>query len=138
VSSHHLQGTVSQLLSSSAPIRRRVGITACAMHRVDPGAVLDTVLEISDAALLARTLRTLGELGRRHALATVRSILANQDECCRFWAAWSALLLGDRGVALDVLGRISQSPGPSRDRAMWLALRTMELRRTRELLKVLA
>jgi uncharacterized protein (TIGR02270 family) len=44
VSSQFLQGTVSQLLSSPAPLRRCVGLAACAMHRVDPGPAVDAAL----------------------------------------------------------------------------------------------
>lgn len=138
VSSQHLQGTVSQLLSSAAPFRRRVGIAACAMHRVDPSAALNAALEDPDPALRARALRTLGELGRRDSLATARNALDDKDARCRFWAAWSALLLGDRGPALDMLVGVSRASGPNRERAMRVALQSMDLPRAHELLKLLA
>jgi len=135
VSSQRLQGTVSQLLSSPSPFRRRIGITACAMHRVDPGAVLEVAVNDPDPALRARALRTLGELGRCDALAAVRSALDDEDEGARIWAALSAVLLGDRGTALERLTTISQVPGPLRERAMRLALRAMDLPRAHDLLK---
>ena len=90
VSAQHLQGTVSNLLSSPSPFHRRIGISACAMHRVDPGAALDAAVKDPNPALRARALRTLGELGRRDTLAAVRISLDDDDEGCRFWAAWSA------------------------------------------------
>ena len=138
VSSQHLQGTVSQLLSSPSPFHRRIGITACAMHRVDPGAALDAAVKDPDSALRARALRTLGELGRHDALAAVRSALDDEDEGCRIWAAWSAVLLGDRGAALEKLTTVTQVSGPLRERAMRLALRAMDLPRAHEVLKVFA
>ena len=37
VSAQFLQGTIKDLLSSHSPLRQRVGIACCAMHRIDPG-----------------------------------------------------------------------------------------------------
>ena len=38
VSADTLKGTASALLHAAAPFRKLAGITACALHRVDPGA----------------------------------------------------------------------------------------------------
>src|SRR5262245_22855593 len=38
VSKDSLKGTASALLNAAAPFRKLVGIAACALHRVDPGA----------------------------------------------------------------------------------------------------
>lgn len=138
VSAQHLQGTVSNLLSSPSPFHRRIGITACAMHRVDPGAALDAAVKDPNPALRARALRTLGELGRCDTLAALRISLDDEDEGARMWAAWSAVLLGDRGAALEKLTTVTQLPGPLRERAMRLALRAMNLPHAHELLKVFA
>ncbi|KAI5916446.1 TIGR02270 family protein [Thauera sp. 2A1] len=138
VSSQVLQGTVSQLLASGSPFRRRVGIAACAMHRVSPGAALDAALEHLDSPLRARALRTLGDLGKRDTLASVRDSLEDENEGCRFWAARSAVLLGDRESALARLASVCQAPGPQRERAMHLTLRAMDVPRAHELLKLFA
>jgi uncharacterized protein (TIGR02270 family) len=138
VSSHDLQGTVRQLLSASVPLRRCVGLAACAMHRVDPGGPVEEALKSPDPALRARALRTLGELGRNDALAAVRSALDDADEECRFQAAWSAVILGDRGPALDMLMSVSRTAGPHRARALRLVLQALDLPRAHELLKLLA
>jgi uncharacterized protein (TIGR02270 family) len=138
VSAQHLQGTVSQLLSSPAAFRRRVGIAACSMHRVDPGAVLDGARSDADPTLRAQALRALGELGRCDALQAVLAAMEDDDATCRFWAARSAVLLGDRGTALDALAAIARTPGPMRGRAMQLALKALHPSRAHELLKLLA
>ena len=44
VSAPHLQRTAAKLLGSKESFRRQVGIAACAMHRVDPGAALDAAI----------------------------------------------------------------------------------------------
>jgi uncharacterized protein (TIGR02270 family) len=138
VSSQYLQGTVSELLSSASPFRRRIGIAACAMHGVDAGAVLDVALKDSDPVLRACALRAAGQLSRRDLLGHVLGALTDSDAGCCFWAAWSAVLLGDREKALDVLMRFSLAPGPHRERAMQMLLKVMDLPRANDLLKLFA
>ncbi len=101
-----LQGSVSALLGSESPTRRRIGLNACAAHRVDPGPALTQAIASDDPALQARALRCAGELGRADLLPQCLALLASGDAPTRFWAAWSAVLLGDRQAALDVLGQI--------------------------------
>jgi uncharacterized protein (TIGR02270 family) len=139
VSSYLLQGTVSHLLSSPAPCRRRVGIAACAMHRVDPLGSLDVALGDSNAALRGRALRTLGELGRRASLSLLLDALGDDDDGCRFRAAWSAVILGERTSALERLLRLGLAAGaPDRARAFRLALQAMDLRAVYGILQNLA
>ncbi len=70
VSTQALQGTGTTLLSHKDPFRKRVAIAACAMHRTDPGTVLDAAMASPDSPLLAQALRCTGELGRRDLLPT--------------------------------------------------------------------
>ena len=51
VSAQFLQGTTKHLLASSSAFQRQIGIAACAMHRVDPGAALDAAVADVDASL---------------------------------------------------------------------------------------
>ena len=102
-----LQGLVFELLDARVATARLVGLAACAWHRVNPGLRVPRGLEDSDANVRARALRTAGELGL-HALVSTCAAAATETsvECCRFWAAWSAVLLGDRRTALQVLATI--------------------------------
>ena len=53
-------------------------------------------------------------------------MLSAEDPESRFWSAWSAVLLGNRGPALEALKAIGSAPGPRSTRAMRLALQAME------------
>ena len=65
-------------------------------------------------------------------------VLADEDACCRFWAAHSAVLLGERGRAIDVLKEISLHEGPYRARAFTLLLKFLDVTQARLLLKAVA
>jgi uncharacterized protein (TIGR02270 family) len=138
VSSQFLHGTIKDLLVAAGPFRRQVGLGACAMHRVDPGAALVAALDDSDALLRARGLRVAGECGRRDLLAACVTALADDDDVCRFWAASSCALLGKRGEAIDVLKNIALQAGLAGLRALRLALKMINAAQANALLKVIA
>lgn len=105
-----LRGVVQPLLHGSEPWLRRVGIEACRMHQVDPGASLAAALASTDAPLRAAAWRCAGELGRTDLLDAARAALADGPPEAVFWAAWAACLLGDRGASLQVLAAAAQQP----------------------------
>lgn len=117
---------VGQLLTSRYAANRRIAITACRVHRRDPGAVLATALEDTDSALLAAALRAAGELKRGDLLPLVEIQLASEDPVCRFWAAWSATLLKSR-AGVEVLLKIAETDSPFQARASDLVLRAMDV-----------
>jgi uncharacterized protein (TIGR02270 family) len=114
------------LLESKDADLRRIGIAACAVHRKDPGKALIDALNDNNLSLKARALRAAGELGRTELLPMLKEQLAGEDKVCRFWAGWSAVLLGDRGDALELLKAVAVSGSPFRDRSLQLALRAMD------------
>jgi uncharacterized protein (TIGR02270 family) len=130
-----LRGIVSMLLADPAPFRQRVAITACAQHRVDPGAALGAAILSGDAPLRARALRCAGELGRRDLLQVCVEHLQDPDPACAFWAAWSATLLGHRGSALAHLRTIAGVPSEMQRRALQLTCMTSNLPDAHVLLK---
>jgi uncharacterized protein (TIGR02270 family) len=134
----HLRGIVVNLIASSNPYQRLLGISACAMHRLDMGRLRDAVLEGSDPVLRARALRSAGELGQRDVLPACMRTLDADDAESRFWACWSAVLLGNRGIALEGLGKLSDIPGPLRQRAFQLALQAMDQESCHAWLRALA
>ncbi|MFZ1416322.1 MAG: TIGR02270 family protein [Defluviicoccus sp.] len=102
-----LHGTVKALLDSDDPFRRRLGLIACALHRVDPGAHITAALEDPEPGLRVRALKAAGELGRADLRTAVTAHLDDDDPAFRFRAAWAAVLLGERGQALAQLFTIA-------------------------------
>lgn len=91
----HARPVADALLSASTPAHRALGLAAYAAHRRDPGGALSNALLDVDPLVRARALRAAGELGRRDLVADLSPALADADEACRFWAAWSLALLGE-------------------------------------------
>jgi uncharacterized protein (TIGR02270 family) len=112
VSAQVLQGTIRDLLRSDDPERRIAGLAACAMHGVDPGAVLIDGLASSDAATRLRALTVAAQVGRLDLLAVVSAVAcAERPGPDGAVAAMSAVLLGDRGVALRRLAGLLDGGG---------------------------
>jgi uncharacterized protein (TIGR02270 family) len=118
----HLQGIVATLLRSEVPFRHLIGLGACAMHRVDPGLRRDRWLQDPDPAVRARALRASGELGSHELSLECEKAIADEHPDCRVWAAWSAVMLGNRGVALEALTHVFANPGAHRSRAIGLMM----------------
>lgn len=137
VSAEQLRELAASLLASTNSFRAYVGLAACAMHRVDPGAALLRALESTDAFLRARAFRTVGELGRRDLLRACETGMEDMDAQCRNWAACSAVTLGAGTHALERLAAMSLSDAPVRQ-AMDVALIAMELPQGNALLRQLA
>ena len=74
-----------------------------------------------------RALRAAGELGRTDLLPHVLALLGEAKPELRFWAAWAAVLMGDRGHALDALRAFALQTGPRQMRAFELALQTLDV-----------
>jgi len=134
----HLEGVVASLLGSSDPFRRMIGVTACALHRVDPGLVSARRILDASSAVRARALRTAGEIGCDDARAVCVAGSRDDDPECGLWAAWSSVLLGHRGEALDRLTEAGLAIGPHRARAYRLALQAMNASAAHEVLRGLA
>jgi uncharacterized protein (TIGR02270 family) len=84
------------MLAADAPVPLLLlGLMGHAIHRRDPGQVLGALAASPDATLRARAFRAIGELAREDLRPALLPGLADADEACRFWAAWSAALLHD-------------------------------------------
>ncbi len=123
VSAGDLRGTAKALLDSGDPWLRAAGLTACAMHRVDPGVALDQALHDPDAELRARALHIVARLGRRDLLDACREALADPEPACADAAVRSSVLLGNRSDALSVLERrVLAAPIAETELAAWRLL----------------
>jgi uncharacterized protein (TIGR02270 family) len=127
VTPQQLKGTGKTFLNGGSPFMRRLGIAACALHRVDPGPLLEKALSDEDPALKARALRAVGELGREDLQAEIRiQFRTEEDEACGFWAAWSSVLLGERNSALERLKVLATADSPFAARALQLVPRALD------------
>lgn len=131
------EGFIKKLLSEQSPVLRRIGIAASAVHRQDPGQALSDALSESDPLLKARALKAVGELGRKDILSLVKRNLHTEDDECRFYAAWSAALLGD-DASVPVLCDLSKGGSSFAVKACSIALRRMNLSATHQLQSELA
>lgn len=119
---------IKNLCASHSLAQERIGIAAAAIHRKDPGRVLNEAIADSDLLLRARAIRGVGELGRMDLVPLVQRDLDSKDAGCRFWAASSTALLVGYGDAVQALQSIAESPNPYRERALHVALRRMDHR----------
>jgi uncharacterized protein (TIGR02270 family) len=138
-----LRGVVANLLSSSSAFQRFVGVAASAMHRVDPGIATQRRTEDPDGRARARALRAAGELGLHQMVSSLAAATdEDPDPQCRFWAAWSAVLLGDRERAMASLAQSAAAeeelPADIAGRAFQLALLARGTREGHDLLRQLA
>jgi uncharacterized protein (TIGR02270 family) len=74
----------------------------------------------------ARALRLAGEFGSLDVREQVRVSLNDDDEACRFWAAWSAGLLGERTSAIPHLQDYAVGGSVFKWRALDLVVRLMD------------
>jgi uncharacterized protein (TIGR02270 family) len=132
-----LRGIVKSLLTARSPFHRCLGLKACRLHGVDPGAALHAGLTDPDNDVRAEAYRTAGELGQADVLSTVPSRVES-DSACLFWSAWSTVLLGDRTRALETLATVAGSAGRHRRRAFRLACQAMSATVAHEALRRLA
>jgi len=133
-----LRGLTAPLLTSESPTARWLGLAACAQHRVDPGTALRAALEQPHDGLLIRALRAAGELGRVDLLPACLGHLQDDRPALCLPAAWSAVLLGDRGDAVNSLRALALKLGPTQLEALALALFTADADAARSLVKQLA
>jgi uncharacterized protein (TIGR02270 family) len=133
----HAASAIERLLDTPRPRTRWLGVAACGARRsvLQPG--LEAALADREPLVRARAARTMGELGRADLRAGLNALLADPDEDCRFWAAWSAARLGTT-EGLRALAEFARSAGPMSDRALDLLLRCLSTERANAFLRPLA
>jgi uncharacterized protein (TIGR02270 family) len=117
--------TVRHWHDSAEPLDHYLTLCACSLHRAEPGPRFSAFLEDPDPQVKTRALRLAGELGRADLLDTAIPQVADSDPEVAFWAAWSAVLLGDSRSALQHLQAIASTEGPRRCTALEVAVRAM-------------
>ena len=125
VSAVTLRGITRALLDSGTAFHRQVGLAACGMHLVDPGAALTAAIGDPDAALRARAYSVAGACGRLDVLHACRRAFSDADPNCRYQAARASLLLGDRSAAVVALNTLAEAPGCRQNGALGLLLQAL-------------
>lgn len=137
VSPASLRGLAKTLLSSPEAAHRRLGLAACVMHQVDPGALLGELMAQGEcpADLLASAHDAAGRLGRVDLLPACLGALAHADPLVQLAGARAALRLGDRQQAVEKLMALTQAAGPHRLEALVTVLKVLPADRANALLK---
>jgi len=138
VEAPQLAGIGRELLDSTEAFRRSVGLAACRVHGVDPGPALLSGLTDSENRVRAEALRTAGTLGKLELVSACLDALSAEDGLVRFWAAWAAVILGDRKRGLDALARDGEISGVNRSTAFLLSLQAVSANRAHETLQSFA
>lgn len=110
------------LAASRSEKARMVAIAARACLRTCEGAALERALRDPSPLVRARALRAVGEVGRKDLLLPLRQSNAETSPECRFWAAWSASILGNP-TAIPVMLAASRTGKLHIERAIDLAVR---------------
>jgi uncharacterized protein (TIGR02270 family) len=85
-----------RLRSDPRSLARGAAIRGRAAHRRDDKGAIDAALLDDDPRLHAVAFRAVGELGRRDRSSALEVGAQADARASRYWAAWSASLLGDR------------------------------------------
>lgn len=108
-------GALAAFLDSDGPPELQLlGLAGASLHRLPLGPTLQQALFSADNKLLARALRTAGELGRTDLQPYFAQHAGNADPEVRFWAAWAAVLLGNSGAAATLWSTPEDSRRASR------------------------
>lgn len=125
------------LLDSSSLQYRGAALAGLAIRREDLGADISTALQEEEILLNGRALRAVGELKRRDLLPLLRKHLKSENEACRFWAGWSAVLLGHKAMGESLKSFVNFST-PFAYRAIQLVPRVLGLSDSQQWLRGLA
>jgi uncharacterized protein (TIGR02270 family) len=115
---------IAELAKSETPVLRYAAVGGAAAQRQWESKRMAAALKDKDPLVLARALKACGELGHKATLVAVEPHRDSPDEACRFWSRWSALLLGKKEAASELLA-LGHKPGPFRIQALSLALRAV-------------
>ncbi len=123
ISFDKVKSFLQKLIMSEDLNLSRLGLSGFALHRKDPGQQLNTLAARETSPGLARVLKASGELGRMDMLPILQNHISDQNDACRFWAAWSSAVLGDEHACNQLKYFVEQS-----QKHTDLAIRTLFLR----------
>lgn len=132
---------IERFLQGKDMDHKYLGIAACSVRRQDPGELLTSILQRDDCraheGLYLRALRLIGELRRQDCMPAINIAMNSDSDEVRFWANWSAALLGHR-AAVQQLKSIVFNRGPHQEKAIQLAFRIISVEQAREWISKMA
>lgn len=93
---------IAELLGSEEEAGRYIGLSAAACLRRPADGWVEKGLQDGSPLVRARALRAVGEYGRVDLWRSIHGALGDVLPACRYWAAWSACLLGQQ-AGVEVL-----------------------------------
>lgn len=130
-----------RFLKGKAMSHKYLGLATCSVRRQDPGKLLNNILQRDDCQqdekLYARALRLVGELRRQDCMPAINSALNADNSEIRFWANWSAVLLGHRATVHNLQPFVSNAD-TCQNAAIQLAFRVLPIAQGREWISKLA
>jgi len=126
LSDNDYQRWIPGLMSANDIVYRRLALSASVIRRHDSGSALTAELNDPEPRYRARALRAVGELKRYDLLPMLQQKYNSDDANCRFWAAWSAILLRDN-KALEIINNFAIAKSPLLMQALQLMLRIMDV-----------
>jgi uncharacterized protein (TIGR02270 family) len=129
---------LDRLTASRVPVHRTIALGVRALRR-DPAATqyVSTGARDTDPELRARALRAIGELKQHGLQGLATEGLRDEQPTCRFWAAWSAALLGDSDAA-RVAWETARDDPALQPHAVEVAMRCGEAGWARDVVRMLA
>lgn len=127
---------IHRLIAELSPILRYIGIASSAIHRKCEIENLVAASADEKPMLRKRAIRAIGEMGNKEYLSITKNHLDDEDEHCRFWAAWTAARFKDIS-ATPVLMEIAEAGNGYSEEACKTALRLMHPRDANEWLTAL-
>ncbi len=124
-----------RFLNGKEMAHKYLGLATCSVRRQNPGEYLTTILQRDDCQqhekLYCRALRLVGELRRQDGMPAIHQAIHHDNENIRFWAIWSAVLLGHQ-VSTRHLHDFVFKAGPYQHPAIQLAFRALPVKQARE------
>lgn len=128
---------VLNLIKNESSSFRRIALAAHITHRQDPDQFLIKSLTDSESLMRTNALYAAGALGKINLLPDIKAHLNEEDENCRFFAAWSGGILGD-SASMSVLRNIAEKHNEYSKEACCMVLRHMEIQNAHEWLQRLS
>ena len=131
-----------RFLSVKDAYYRYLGIAACSIRRIDPQQQLTRLLQDPevlepDAQLHARCLRLIGEMKRYDLVPALNQAMNADDPDIKFWAYWSAALLGNQAAVAHLKPYVVESD-QYHETALNMIFNTLSVERSREWLSELS